>query len=97
DLTGDGKPDLIARDTDGTLWTYPGQGNGLFGWRINVGPGWNVMTAISAAGDLTGDGKPDLIARDTDGTLWTYPGQGNGFFGWRINVGPGWNVMTAIS
>ncbi|MDQ0148015.1 FG-GAP repeat domain-containing protein, partial [Pseudarthrobacter niigatensis] len=66
-------------------------------WRIKVGDGWNVMTAISAAGDLTGDGKPDLVARDTNGTLWTYPGQGNGLFGWRINVGPGWNVMTAIS
>ena len=47
DFTGDGKPDLLARDTNGTLWTYPGTGNGLFGWRINVGPGWNVMTAIS--------------------------------------------------
>ena len=47
DYTGDGQPDLIARDSNGTLWTYPGLGNGLFGWRINVGPGWNVMTAIS--------------------------------------------------
>ncbi|WPU10482.1 S8 family serine peptidase [Pseudarthrobacter oxydans] len=97
DFTGDGLPDLLARDTSGTLWTYPGTGNGLFGWRIKVGDGWNVMTAISAAGDLTGDGKPDLVARDTSGTLWTYPGTGNGLFGWRINVGDGWNVMTAIS
>ncbi|UEL29504.1 S8 family serine peptidase [Pseudarthrobacter sp. L1SW] len=97
DFTGDGLPDLLARDTNGTLWTYPGTGNGLFGWRIKVGDGWNVMTAISAAGDLTGDGKPDLTARDTNGTLWTYPGTGNGLFGWRIKVGDGWNVMTAIS
>ena len=97
DFTSDGNADLLAQDGNGTLWTYPGQGNGLFGSRINVGPGWNVMTAISAAGDLTGDGKPDLVARDTDGTLWTYPGLGNGLFGSRINVGPGWNVMTAIS
>ncbi|GKV74631.1 S8 family serine peptidase [Pseudarthrobacter sp. NCCP-2145] len=97
DFTGDGKPDLVARDSSGVLWTYPGTGTGLFGWRIRVGEGWNVMTAIGAAGDLTGDGKPDLVARDSSGTLWTYPGLGNGLFGWRINVGPGWNVMTAIS
>ncbi|WP_258804521.1 S8 family serine peptidase [Pseudarthrobacter sp. NS4] len=97
DFTGDGMADLTARDTNGTLWTYPGTGTGLFGWRIKVGEGWNVMTAISAAGDLTGDGKPDLTARDTNGTLWTYPGTGTGLFGWRIKVGEGWNVMTAIS
>ncbi|PNI09140.1 hypothetical protein CXX84_07365 [Arthrobacter sp. AFG7.2] len=97
EYNGDGKADLIARDSSGTLWTYPGLGNGLFGSRINVGGGWNVMTAISAAGDLTGDGKADLSARDSSGTLWTYPGLGNGLFGSRINVGGGWNVMTAIS
>ncbi|MDE8587070.1 S8 family serine peptidase [Arthrobacter sp. NQ4] len=97
DFTSDGKADLLAQDGNGSLWTYPGQGNGLFGWRIKVGDGWNVMTAVSAAGDLTGDGQPDLIARDTNGTLWTYPGLGNGLFGWRIKVGDGWNVMTSIS
>ncbi|HEU4668825.1 MAG TPA: S8 family serine peptidase, partial [Arthrobacter sp.] len=97
DFTGDGKPDLLARESNGVLWTYPGTGDGLFGWRIRVGEGWNVMSAISAAGDLTGDGKPDLTARDTNGTLWTYPGTGNGLFGSRIKVGDGWNVMTAIS
>ncbi|UUL76102.1 S8 family serine peptidase [Pseudarthrobacter sp. Fe7] len=97
DFTSDGKADLLAQDGSGSLWTYPGQGNGLFGWRIKVGDGWNVMTSISAAGDLTGDGIPDLIARDTNGTLWTYPGLGNGLFGWRIKVGDGWNVMTSIS
>ncbi|HKU03649.1 MAG TPA: S8 family serine peptidase, partial [Arthrobacter sp.] len=97
DFTSDGKADLLAQDGNGSLWTYPGQGNGLFGWRIKVGDGWNVMTSISAAGDLTGDGKPDLVARDTTGALWTYPGLGNGLFGWRIKVGDGWNVMTADS
>ncbi|MFF2345168.1 S8 family serine peptidase, partial [Pseudarthrobacter sp. NPDC058119] len=97
DFTSDGKADLLAQDGNGSLWTYPGQGNGLFGWRIKVGDGWNVMTAVSAAGDLTGDGKPDLVARDTTGALWTYPGLGNGLFGWRIKVGDGWNVMTSIS
>ncbi|WP_251045992.1 S8 family peptidase, partial [Arthrobacter sp. ISL-85] len=45
DFTSDGKADLLAQDGNGTLWTYPGQGNGLFGWRIKVGDGWNVMTA----------------------------------------------------
>ncbi|WP_320704402.1 FG-GAP repeat domain-containing protein, partial [Serratia marcescens] len=72
DLTGDAKPDLVARDSSGVLWTYRGTGNGLFGTRIRVGTGWNAMSAISAAGDLTGDAKPDLVARDSSGVLWTY-------------------------
>ncbi|WP_461189381.1 S8 family serine peptidase [Arthrobacter sp. Z4-13] len=97
DFTSDGKADLIARDSNGTLWTYPGTGTGRFGLRIKVGDGWNVMTAISAAGDLTSDGRPDLTARDSNGTLWTYPGTGTGRFGLRIKVGDAWNVMTAIS
>ncbi|WP_461174805.1 VCBS repeat-containing protein [Arthrobacter sp. Z1-9] len=97
DVTGDGKADLTARDSNGTLWTYTGTGTGLYDRRIEVGPGWNVMTAISAAGDLTGDGKADLTARDRDGILWTYTGTGTGLYDRRIQVGPGWNVMTAIS
>ncbi|WP_461173400.1 Ig-like domain-containing protein [Arthrobacter sp. Z1-9] len=97
DFTGDGKSDLVARDTNGTLWTYTGTGTGLYDRRIEVGPGWNVMTAISAAGDLTGDGKADLTARDSNGILWTYTGTGTGLYDRRIEVGPGWNVMTAIS
>jgi hypothetical protein len=47
DFTSDGKADLLAQDGNGILWTYPGQGNGLFGSRIRVGDGWNVMTAVS--------------------------------------------------
>ena len=46
-FSGDRKSDLLPLDTNGTLWTYPGTGNGLFGWRTSVGDGWNVMTAIS--------------------------------------------------
>ncbi|WP_461174205.1 S8 family serine peptidase [Arthrobacter sp. Z1-9] len=97
DVTGDGKADLTARDSNGTLWTYTGTGTGLYDRRIKVGDGWNVMTVISAARDLTGDGRADLTARDRDGVLWTYTGTGTGLYDRRIQVGPGWNVMTAIS
>ncbi|MCE3292399.1 MAG: hypothetical protein K0Q84_1336, partial [Arthrobacter sp.] len=47
DLTGDGRADLVARDSSGVLWTYPGAGNALFGTRIRLGSGWNAMTGIS--------------------------------------------------
>ncbi|UKA53452.1 VCBS repeat-containing protein [Arthrobacter sp. FW305-BF8] len=96
DLNSDGKADLLARDSGGTLWLYPGNGRG--GWlaRTKVGGGWNVMNSLVGAGDLNGDRRADVLARDSAGTLWVYPGNGRG--GWlaRIRVGAGWNVMNSI-
>ncbi|UOD80466.1 S8 family serine peptidase [Paenarthrobacter ureafaciens] len=96
DFNGDGKPDVLVRDTAGALWLYPGNGSG--GWLAarQIGSGWNVMTAIEAPGDFNGDGKADVIARDSKGTLWLYPGNGSG--GWLAarQIGSGWNVMSAI-
>jgi hypothetical protein len=96
DFNGDGKPDVLARDTKGALWLYPGNGSG--GWLAarQIGSGWNVMTAIEAPGDFNGDGKADVIARDGNGVLWLYPGNGSG--GWLAakQIGWGWNVMSAI-
>ncbi|MEV4673289.1 MULTISPECIES: FG-GAP-like repeat-containing protein [Actinomadura] len=98
DLTGDGKPDLIAaKKDDGTLWLYPGGTNAL-GTRIKIGnSGWNGMKDLTGIGDLTGDGKPDLIAaKKDDGTLWLYPG-GTNALGTRIKIGNGgWNGMTKL-
>lgn len=97
DFNGDGKPDVLTRDGNGTLWLYPGNGSG--GWlpRMQVGQGWNVMSALIAPGDFSGDGKADLLARDSNGIMWMYPGNGRG--GWlsRVQVGQGWNAMTAIT
>ncbi|MDQ0104846.1 hypothetical protein J2T10_004522 [Paenarthrobacter nicotinovorans] len=46
DFNGDGFADVLARDTNGTLWLYAG--NGSCGWLApkQVGQGWNIMTAI---------------------------------------------------
>ncbi|EYT80157.1 hypothetical protein CF54_27090 [Streptomyces sp. Tu 6176] len=98
DHNGDGKEDLYARDKSGTLWFYPGRGDGAFGTRVRVGGGWNSMREISAAGDLTGDGRRDLLARDTAGKLWLYPGNGKGIFGARRLSGTGgWNSMKQLA
>ncbi|MDF9816769.1 hypothetical protein M2266_006000 [Streptomyces sp. SPB162] len=79
DLTGDGKADLLARDTTGTLWLYRGTGNAAapFAARVKVGPGWQIFNLLVGTSDLNGDGKADLLARDTTGTLWLYRGTGN--------------------
>jgi hypothetical protein len=108
DLTGDGKADLAAVDSGGTLWVYPGKqyrwdGTGtrstsLFGTRIQVGKGWGVFTSLARHGDLNGDGHQDVLARDSSGLLFFYPGTGDpaGMFGNRVQIGKGWGAFTSI-
>ncbi|MGG8406784.1 FG-GAP repeat domain-containing protein [Streptomyces sp. 12297] len=46
DLTGDGRADLVARDTAGALWRYNGTGRGTFGSRSKIATGWQAYTGI---------------------------------------------------
>lgn len=96
DLTGDGRGDLLARDSAGVLWTYPGNGKGGFADRIRLGGGWGGLNSLVGAGDLDGDGRPDLLARENGGSLWLYPGAGNGAFGERKPLGGGWNMYKSL-
>ncbi|WP_206309354.1 VCBS repeat-containing protein [Streptomyces sp. A0642] len=101
DLTADGKPDLIARDTAGTLWLYRGTGNSTtpFATRAMIGKGWNSYSRLAGTADLTADGNPDLIARDNAGTLWLYRGTGKASapFATRSKVGAGWNTYNQLT
>ncbi len=96
DFNSDGHADVIARDTLGNLWLYPGSGVSSWLPRVKVGIGWNGMTAIVAPGDFSGDGHPDLLARDSLGNLWLYPGSGKSSWLAKVKVGIGWNGMTAL-
>ncbi|MDN4597181.1 FG-GAP repeat domain-containing protein [Leifsonia virtsii] len=97
DFNGDGHPDVLARDSSGVLWLYPGNGAGGWGARRAVGTGWNIMTKIVGVGDFTGDGTADIVATDTSGRLLLYPGNGTG--GWlkATAIGSGWAGMVALA
>ncbi|MEU0131756.1 FG-GAP-like repeat-containing protein [Streptomyces sp. NPDC006289] len=91
DLTGDGRPDLLALDGDGGLFRYSGPGF-AGGSKVQIGSGWNGMAGLSAVGDLTGDDVPDMVAvaRST-GNVYRYAGPG--FSGTsRVQIGTGWNI-----
>ena len=74
-LTGDARPDLVARlSSDGRLFVYPGQAGG-FGPRRQIGTGWNAMRDLAGVGDFNRDGRPDLVAvRISNGNLYLYRG-----------------------
>ncbi|MEU2065231.1 FG-GAP-like repeat-containing protein [Streptomyces sp. NPDC013455] len=46
DLTGDGKADLVARDSSGTLWRANGNGKGSFGARTKIATGWGGYKGV---------------------------------------------------
>ena len=100
DFSGDGKRDLLARDADGLLFMYRGNGRGGFvtGQREQIGSGWGGFTALLAPGDWSGDGKPDLLARTSEGALLMYRGNGRGGFvtGQAETIGSGWQGFTAL-
>ncbi|MFD3538374.1 FG-GAP-like repeat-containing protein [Streptomyces sp. NPDC058662] len=83
DLTGDGIPDLLAVQDDGSLRLYPGLGNGRFGVHQVIGASGFAGADVSHRGDWTGDGREDVIAR-IGAELWVYPNTGYGRLGERI-------------
>ncbi|WP_158862773.1 GH25 family lysozyme [Leifsonia sp. AG29] len=105
DLNGDGKPDILARKPDGSLWFYAGTGasgnSAGYAAGVQVGSGWDIFDDIIAPGDLNGDGKPDLLGRRRDGTLVFYPVTGTTsggapLFGAGIALSSGWDMFTDV-
>lgn len=72
DFTGDGRADLLAIRTDGTLWAYAGTSNATIGAATQVGRGWGNFRQAFSPGDISGDGRPDLMGQSGDGTLYVY-------------------------
>ncbi|MET7733885.1 FG-GAP-like repeat-containing protein [Streptomyces sp. NPDC005402] len=46
DITGDGRVDLVSRDTSGTLYRNNGNGKGSFGGRTKIATGWQGYKAL---------------------------------------------------
>ena len=77
DVTGDGRPDLMAQDSTGAVRVYPNDRRG--GIRASY------VARPAARGDrLVGvglydpDGSADAVVRRSDGSLWLWAGDGAG-------------------
>ena len=97
DFDDNGRNDLLARKvSDGTLWLYPGRGDGLFATPRQVGHGWNQFDRILGVGDVDQDGQMDVMARKPSGSMFLYPGNGVGGFGRPTTIGTGWAAFDLL-
>ncbi|MGH1564711.1 FG-GAP repeat domain-containing protein [Mumia sp. DW29H23] len=78
DVTGDGRPDVVARDGGGRILVYPHNGATSTNYWTSIISGASGFGSAGRLelGDVTGDGRPDLVARSTAGDLTVYPFQG---------------------
>ena len=77
DLTGDGRPDLVAR-SGRVLHLVPGTRAGI-GAPVALAGSFGGYDLLNGRGDATGDGHPDLVARSRrTGLTWILPGDGEG-------------------
>ena len=87
DVDGDGNPDLLARDSAGTMWRYRGDGRGGIESSTPVSNGWQTYSQLVTPGDLDRDGFADVMARDSSGVMWLYPGNGTADLVARVPAG----------
>ncbi|MGB9376311.1 MAG: glycoside hydrolase domain-containing protein [Mycobacteriales bacterium] len=96
DFNGNGWSDIIARQVNGDLTLYVGNGTRFTAPR-RIGVSWNGMDVIVRHGDFNRDGHEDVIAREkATGSLWLYYGTGSTLSG-RTRIGIGWAGLREIT
>ncbi|MGX2995543.1 trypsin-like serine protease [Streptomyces sp. JNUCC 64] len=98
DLTGDGWPDLATLDSAGSVYVYPGKGNGKFGAKKKAVNGAWKGGKLFGRGDFNRDGKADLLVRDRSHTVWLYRGTGKASapFASKVKLRTGWKFTALV-
>jgi hypothetical protein len=81
DFNGDGRDDILWRNTDGRITDWLGTATGGYtpnaaNFSTNVSTGWQVV----ATGDFNGDGRDDIMWRNVDGRITNWLGGSTGNF-----------------
>jgi hypothetical protein len=99
DLDGNGAAEVLARDGNGAVHRY--QGNGTGGFASGTGgiiqSDWSAYDIVFSVRDFDGDGDADVLGRDRlSQDLYVVPGNGLGGFGTARKVGTNWSAYDRI-
>ena len=98
DRTRDGRADLLAVRSDGSLVLYDGDGAGWFGASRVIGTGFGAYRSVTDAGDVTGDGLRDLITVNAStNVLELRPGRADGGIEGPVTWGTGWQGLDSVT
>ena len=98
DYDYDGVPDLMARDSGGSLFIYPMRRDLTFKPRMTIGAGWQSMLSVTGAGAFNGDANGDVIAlRASDHALVLYRGDGPNALQDSVVLKTGQNDLVQIT
>ena len=95
DWNGDGLPDMVARQPDGSMWVALGRHDHTLA-APQVMPstdGWDKYSTVLSGGDWNANGRHDLVARRADGSIWVFPGNGQSVGG-PFLIAEHWNVFS---
>jgi hypothetical protein len=100
DFNGDGRSDIVWRNTNGDITDWLGQANGNF--TSNFGNAYYQLDNswhVAGTGDFNGDGHDDLLLRNDSGRVTDWLGQANGSGGFTgnfanadANAGTDWHI-----
>lgn len=102
DFNGDGRSDVLWRNSNGDVLYWPGRTDGGFvtagSSAYNVPMSWSVV----GTGDYNGDGRADLLWRNSNGTLADWLSQPDGSFlvndgAFLVVVSNDWRVQRLVT
>jgi len=80
DLDGDGRPDFVVANKDGTVTVYYGLGDARFGPPTHLHTPGSELRGLACA-DFSGNGRRDIaVGAPYDGKVFLFVNQGGGVF-----------------
>jgi hypothetical protein len=93
DFNGDGRADILWRDSSGVITDWLGTATGGFTDNYaNASAGVPLNWTVAQIGDFNGDGRDDILWRGANGELTNWLGTANGGFAHNES-----NIFTAVA